>query len=65
MFLYKLFKIFFSFAIFTILPSCDSVSGVVPDLEITIKPVVSKIQFVNLILKKNGSILSKNNILFG
>ena len=65
MFSFKVFKIFFSFAIFTILPNCDSVSGVLPDLEITIKPVVSISNLRIWLWKNNGSILSKNTILFG
>ena len=57
-------KLFFWSNISIILANWLSVSGVEPDLEITIKPVELKSILLKDFSKKIGSILSKKEILF-
>ena len=64
-FLNNISKLLFSRAILIMLPNWDKVSGVVPDLEIIINPVVFESRFIISFEKNNGSILSKKKIFLG
>ena len=50
---------------FIIHPNWERVSGVLPDLDITINPVYSMSRLIISFWKNKGSILSKKKIFFG